>query len=177
MIPLDVFGSESIAVDLLAQVRWRYGGTCPRCRSDCTVRNGSYRQFQRYLCKGCNRTFNDKTGTVFTHSRVALRRWLFSIYAFFRFNTSLRRPLCEIEETYQTMHRRIKRFVSALEVPSFDLVGPIEIDEVYVSAGKKGREHARCRARMACPHADLDRIAMTSHRCSFSLIAGLDYGT
>jgi len=140
MIPLDVFGSESLAADLLQQVRWRDGVTCPRCRSDRTVRNGSYREFQRYLCKNCGRTFNDKTGTIFAHSKVALRRWLFSLYAFLRFNTSLRQLQCEIEVTYKTVHRRIKRFASALDAPSLDLVGPVEIDEVYVSAGKKGRE-------------------------------------
>ncbi|MUV61935.1 IS1595 family transposase [Halobacterium sp. CBA1126] len=140
MIPLDVFGSESVAADLLAQVRWRDGVTCPRCRSDRTVRNGSYREFQRYLCKNCDRTFNDKTGTIFAHSKIALRRWLFSIYAFLRFNTSLRQLQCEIEVTHKTIHRRIERFASALDAPSLDLVGPVEIDEVYVNAGKKGRE-------------------------------------
>jgi len=29
-----VFVSESVAADLLQQVRWRDGVTCPRCRSD-----------------------------------------------------------------------------------------------------------------------------------------------
>ncbi|WP_254529868.1 IS1595 family transposase [Natrinema gelatinilyticum] len=140
MIPLDVFGSESVAADLLQQVRWRDGVTCPRCRSDLTVRNGSYGHFQRYLCKDCDRTFNDKTGTIFAHSKIALRRWLFSIYAFLRFNTSLRQLQCEIEVTHKTIHRRIERFARALDAPSLDLVGPVEIDEVYVSAGKKGRE-------------------------------------
>ena len=81
MILMDVFGSESVTADLLQQVRWRDGVTCPRYRSDLTVRNGSYRAFQRYLCKDCGRTFNDKTGTIFAHSKVALCRWLFSIYA------------------------------------------------------------------------------------------------
>ena len=42
--------------------------------------------------------------------------------------------------THKTIHRRIERFASALDAPSLDLVGPVEIDEVYVSAGKKGRE-------------------------------------
>jgi len=41
------------------------------------------------------------------------------------------------------MHRRIERFARALDAPSLDLVGPVEIDEVYVSAGKKGRERDR----------------------------------
>jgi len=140
MIPLDVFGSESLAADLLEQVRWRDGVECPRCRSDRTVKNGSYGAFQRYLCKNCDRTFNDKTGTIFAHSKVALRKWLFSIYAFLRFNTSLRQLQREIDVTYKTMHRRVERFTRALDAPQLDLVGPVEIDEVYVSAGLKGRE-------------------------------------
>ncbi|MDS0243906.1 MULTISPECIES: IS1595 family transposase [unclassified Haloferax] len=140
MIPLDVFGSESLAADLLEQVRWRDGVECPRCRSDRTVKNGSYGAFQRYLCNNCDRTFNDKTGTIFAHSKVALRKWLFSIYAFLRFNTSLRQLQREIGVTYKTMHRRVERFTRALDAPQLDLVGPVEIDEVYVSAGLKGRE-------------------------------------
>jgi transposase-like protein len=140
MIPLDVFGSESLAANLLQQVRWRDGVSCPRCRSDRTVKNGSYGAFQRYLCKNCDRTFNDKTGTIFAHSKVALRKWLFSIYAFLRFNTSLRQLQREIGVTYKTMHQRVERFTRALDAPQLDLVGPVEIDEVYVSAGKKGRE-------------------------------------
>ena len=42
--------------------------------------------------------------------------------------------------THKTVHRRIECFARALDAPSLDLVGPVEIDEVYVSAGKKGRE-------------------------------------
>ena len=64
----------------------------------------------------------------------------FSIYAFLRFNTSLRQLQCEIEVTYKTIHRRVERFTEALDAPSLDLVGPVEIDEFYVSAGLKGRE-------------------------------------
>jgi len=140
MIPLDVFGSESVAADLLQQVRWRNGVSCPRCRSDRTVKNGSYGYFQRYLCKNCDRTFNDKTGTIFSRSKIALRKWLFSIYAFLRFNTSLRHLQLEIDVQYKTIYQRVERFTKALDVPSLSLVGPVEIDEVYVSAGLKGRE-------------------------------------
>ena len=63
--------------------------------------------------------------------------------AFLRCNTSLRQLQCEIEVTHKTMHQRIKRFASALDAPSLDLVGPVEIDELYVSAGKKGCERDR----------------------------------
>jgi transposase-like protein len=143
MIPFEVFSSESVAAALLQQVRWRDGVECPRCRSDRTVKNGSYRAFQRYLCKDCDRTFNDKTGTIFAYSKIALRKWLFSIYAFLRFNTSLHQLRIEIDVTYEAVHRRVERFTKALDAPSLDLQGPVEIDEVYVTAGKKGRERDR----------------------------------
>lgn len=129
MIPLDVFSSESLAANLLQQVRWRDVVSCPRCCSDRTVRNASYGAFQRYFCKNCDRTSNDKTGTIFAHSKVALRKWLFSIYAFLRFNTSRRQLEREIGVTYKTMHRHAERFTRALDAPQLDLVGPVQIDE------------------------------------------------
>jgi transposase-like protein len=73
MILWSRFVSESAAADLLQQVRWRDGVECPRCRSALTVRNGSYRVYQRYLCKNCGRSFNDKTGTIFAHSKFTLK--------------------------------------------------------------------------------------------------------
>jgi len=90
MFPVSRFVPESAAADLLQQVRWRDGVECPRCCSDLTVRNGSYRVYQRYLCENCGRTFNDKTGTIFAHSKMKLKEWYFTIYVFLRFNTSLR---------------------------------------------------------------------------------------
>jgi transposase-like protein len=79
MIPPGVFESESVAADLLQQVSWRNGVFCPRYRSDRTVRNGNYRHLQWYLYKDCDHTFNDKTGTIFSHSKIVLRKWMFSI--------------------------------------------------------------------------------------------------
>jgi len=96
------------------------------------VRNGSYRWFQRYLCKNYDRTFNDKTGAIFAHSKIALHWWLVSIYAFLRFNSNLRQFQCEFEVTRKTIHWRIERFGSAFDAPSLELVGPVELDEVYV---------------------------------------------
>jgi len=140
MFPISRFVSESAAADLLQQVRWRDGVECPRCRSDLTVRNGSYRVYQRYLCKNCGRTFNDKTGTIFAHSKMKLKEWYFTIYVFLRFNASLRQIEAELDLSYRTVRRRVERFARALDAPVIRLSGPVEIDEVYVSAGLKGRE-------------------------------------
>ena len=140
MFPVNRFVSESAAADLLQQVRWRNGVECPRCRSDLTVRNGSYRVYQRYLCKNCGRTFNDKTDTIFAHSKLTLKEWYFTIYVFLRFNTSIRQIEAELNLSYRTVRQRVERFARVLDAPSLTLSGPVEIDEVYVSAGLKGRE-------------------------------------
>ena len=111
MIPLKTFVSERRAANLLAQIRWRDGVYCPRCRAESVIRYGSYRVFQRYLCKDCDRTFNDKTGTVFEHSAVALRKWFLAVYTYIRLNTSLRQLGAEIDVSYKTVYRRVQRFL------------------------------------------------------------------
>ena len=140
MMPIKTFVSERRAANLLAQIRWRDGVYCPRCRAESVIRYGSYRVFQRYLCKDCDRTFNDQTGTVFEHSAVALRKWFLAVYTYIRFNTSLRQLDVEIDVSYKTIYRRVQRFLRALDAPRLQLDGPIEIDEFYVKAGLKGRE-------------------------------------
>ncbi|MFC6874752.1 IS1595 family transposase [Halobellus marinus] len=140
MFPIKTFVSECQAANLLQQVRWRNGVYCPRCRAESVIRYGSYRVFQRYLCKNCDRTFNDQTGTVFEHSAVALRKWFLAVYTYIRFNTSLRQLDVELDVSYKTIYRRVQRFLRALDAPRPQLKGPVEIDEFYVKAGRKGRE-------------------------------------
>ena len=59
--------------------------------------------YQRYLCKNCGRTFNDKTGTIFAHSKLSLKEWYFTIYVFLRFNTSIRQIEAELDLSYRTV--------------------------------------------------------------------------
>jgi transposase-like protein len=53
------------------------------------IKYGSYQEFQRYRCKDCDRTFNDKTGTISAQANIGLDKLLFAFYAFLRFNTSI----------------------------------------------------------------------------------------
>ena len=46
----------------------------------------------------------------------------------------------EIDVSYKTIYRRVQRFLRALDAPLPHLEGPVEIDELYVKAGLKGRE-------------------------------------
>jgi transposase-like protein len=103
----------------------------------------SVRQLSRvstYLCKDCGRTFNDKTGTVFQYSAIPLRKWYLAVYTYIRLNTSIRQLDAELAVSYKTVYRRVQRFPRALDAPRPQFEGPVEIDKLYVSAGKKGCE-------------------------------------
>ena len=94
------------------------------------IRYGSYRVFQRYLCKDCDRTFNDQTGTVFEHSEVALRKWFLVVYTYIRFNTSLRQLDVEISLPSFRDGTGLQRF----RLPATPIAPPsADTDSIYVS--------------------------------------------
>ena len=148
MFPFEVFRSEAAAANLLQQVRWHDGLYCPHCRSESVINYGSYRLFQRYQCKDCGRTFNDKTGTIFAHAKIGLGTLFFAFYSLLRFNTSIRQLDAETDVSYRSLRQRVEQFAKTLDAPVLNLTGPVEIDEVYVTAGLKGRERdSRSRSR------------------------------
>ncbi|OAQ54135.1 hypothetical protein HTG_00980 [Natrinema mahii] len=140
MFPFELLNSEASAANLLEQVRWREGLQCPRCRSELVIKHGSYRVYQRYLCKDCDRTFNVETGTIFAHAKIGLDKLLFAYYTLLRFNTSIRQLDAELDVSYLSLRRRVEQFARTLDALAIDLAGPVEIDELYVSAGLRGRE-------------------------------------
>ena len=178
MIPLKTFVSERRAANLLAQIRWRDGVYCPRCRYESAIRYGSYREFQRYLCKDCGRTFNHKTGTIFEHSTIPLRMWYLAVYAYIRLNTSIRQLDAELAVSYKMVYRRVQRFLQALDAPRPQFEGPVEIDQLYLNAGKKGRERdGWSRSRGLSTRANVEHMMKTSRPCSSPLIAAREKRT
>ena len=77
---------------------------------------------------------------VWDHAKIALDEWPFVIYTFVRFNTNIPNSPPNSASRTKTLHRRVERFGEALNAPSIELCGPVEIDELYVSAGLKGHE-------------------------------------
>jgi transposase len=60
---------------------------------------------------------------------------------------SIRQLDAELAVSYKTVYRRVQRVLRALDAPQPQLNGPVEIDELYVSAGLKGRERDPSRSR------------------------------
>lgn len=144
MFPFAALSSETSAANLLKQIRWRGSLQCPRCRSSSVIKYGSCRAVQRYLCGlSAHSTINPP---IFACTKIVLDEWLFAIYVFVRFNTSIRKLTAELDLPYKTLHRHVEHFTKALDAPSIELCSPTEIDELYVPAGLKGPEPTARRA-------------------------------
>ena len=60
-----LFADIDAVAELFRKIRWTEGLACPHCKGDAIIGHGKYKEvFQRYKCKGCGKTFNDKTGTI-----------------------------------------------------------------------------------------------------------------
>lgn len=79
--------------------------------------------------------------------------------------------------THKTIRQRIERFTRAIAALFVDLVGPVETGEVYVSAGKKGRERDGELRSRGLSHAGVFRTSAASHRFLLSLIVAPESGT
>jgi transposase-like protein len=140
---------ESYCASVLRKARWNGCRTvCPRCRSDNTKRDGHYRSYQKYFCKSCRRSFNDKTGTLFHYSHTPLSRWFLAMYLFFvlRMGCSIRETSIQVEIPYykcyvfiRTLMERKKKSGSDDEGVLFS--GKVESDEFYIKSGLKGRPY------------------------------------
>jgi len=86
---MDVLGllsSEGACSGLFRGVRWVGGVFCPRCGSGRV--KGHSCGLKRYFCKACDRTFNDRTGTLFHYSRFSLREWFMIVLLFLGLHNS-----------------------------------------------------------------------------------------
>lgn len=136
--------SEEKCYEMLRRARWPDGHVrCPYCGG--TDIAGPWRSAHalggyRYRCRGCGRRFNDRTGTVFEGSKLPLRAWFLAIYLV-QLNHSTAEIARELPCDYHTAHR-IVWLIREREMQIEEgrqLQGVIEVDEIYQTAGHKGR--------------------------------------
>ena len=136
---------ESICAYLLRIARWHDGVYCPGCYSTRVKRYGKYKKiFQRYLCKECGSTFNDKTGTIFHYSHLSISEWFLSIYLFCIpwMGCSIRSMSNQLSIPYRQCYHMIRAVMDRLaSTEQGKLDGEVEIDELYTHAGMKGRSY------------------------------------
>jgi len=131
---------------MVREHRWPEGVRCPACDSGAVIRDGcddTQPHRQRYRCKACAGRFDDLTGTVLAGHHQPLRVWVLCLY-FMGLNLSNRQIASELGldgSDVQAMTEQLRRGLVA-KVPAVELMGEVEIDEVYVVAGHKGQPAA-----------------------------------
>ena len=136
---------ELIMADMIRKIRWKDGVYCPHCKSRNIIKWGRYKLFQRYKCKDCKRTFNDKTGTIFHNSKIPLFLWGCILFLFVLVHTSQRKISILFCTSFKSIFINCKKVMikisSSLPLPK-GIEGEIEIDESYITAGLKGRNNS-----------------------------------
>ena len=93
------------------------------------------------LCKSCSKYFNERTGTIFDQFQLRLNEWFYIARELQR-NTSINQISKDLGRKFDTIHEASKKIMDSIfmkrliELESED----IEVDEMYQSAGEKGKK-------------------------------------
>jgi transposase-like protein len=132
--------------ETVRSMRWPEGVTCPHCSSHTVIKDGKDEtepQRQRYLCHGCQRRFDDLTGTIFAGHHQPLQTWIICLY-FMGLNLSSLQIAKELELHPSDVREMVQQLRQGVveKRPAVVLSGDVECDEVYVVAGHKGHPEA-----------------------------------
>ena len=119
---------------------------CVYCGGRSVVKRGWRGLYRRYKCNDCGRWFNDKTGTVMAHSRLPLRVWFFTAFML-QSKVSVRELAKTLKRPYVTVFRIVRKNLY-LTASTIKLKGIVEMDEVYVKAGLKGKRNLKRKPRI-----------------------------
>ena len=146
LVNLSLLIDDAKCHELVRQHRWPDGVRCPHCGSASVARHGrddTRPHRQRYRCTGCGARFDDLTGTVLAGHHQPLRVWMLCLY-FMGLNLANRQIAAELgldASDVQAMTEQLRTGLAA-RTPAVVLDGTVEVDEVYVVAGHKGRPAA-----------------------------------
>jgi len=129
---------------------------------------------KRYWCRGCRRTFNDLTHTLFAQSQRSLSHWILATFLLC-LSCSSRRIAREVGVHIRTSFRWcwwLRNAALSYEMHR-QLEGTVEADELYHTVGNKGQaqhgrkkllgrrpRHRRKKREPGRGHYDKDRPAM-----------------
>ncbi|QNO13519.1 IS1595 family transposase [Alkalicella caledoniensis] len=123
----------------IRETRFAAGMACVHCGSTSIKRNGKYRGRQRYLCKDCDKTFNDLTNTPFSGSHYP-SKWVKYIELMVEGHTLpkiAQRLGIHISTAFYWRHK-ILNALSSLGFNQLD--GIVESDETFFRESLKGRK-------------------------------------
>jgi len=135
------FSDADRAFDFAGKLRWPDGKVvCPRCGSDS---NYFIKTRKLWLCRGCDKQFTLKVGTIFEDSALGLDKWMVAFWMLVNCRNGI--SSCELARTLGITQKSawfmLQRLRLALQEKSFvKLGGPgteVEVDETFI--GGKAR--------------------------------------
>jgi transposase-like protein len=146
LVNLSSLIDDARCFEPVRQHRWPEGVRCPRCEGASVARHGRDEvrpHRQRYRCVGRGARFDDLAGTALAGHHQPLRVWVLCLYLM-GLNLSNRQIAQELDlgvSDVQAMTEALRQGPTA-KLPPGRLEGEVEIDEVYVVAGRKGQPAA-----------------------------------
>mgnify|MGYP001572230597 FL=1 len=138
---MERFGSEKECRDVLAELRWPDGVTCPRCEGTEYAYDS-----ERYVydCYSCNYQFSALVGSVFQDTKLPLRKWFMATLLMVEAKkgmsaNQMKRTIGVSYKTAWYLCHRI-RFAMA-QVNTEQLGGQIEVDETFIGGKVRGKGH------------------------------------
>ena len=143
MINMQSLMDDAKCFATVRDMRWPDGVRCPHCDSPEITKQGrddTQPERQRYLCKSCERRFDDLTHTIFAGHHQPLRVWILCSYLM-GLNLSNAQIAEELDLNKDDAHLMTTQLRQGIVTKSSSptLSGEVECDEVYIVAGHKGQ--------------------------------------
>jgi len=138
---MDKFHSEDACREVLEDLRWPDGVTCPRCQSKSISR---IRKNDIYDCNSCRYQFSVKSGTIFHDSHLPLRKWFVAVFLMVesRKGVSANQLSRVLHVSYKTAWYLTHRIREAMTVDNpTPLSKIVEVDETWVGGKRKDVGH------------------------------------
>lgn len=138
------FTDPEVCVEFLAALRWKDGVVCPHCGG----RQHSYLKTRRiWKCRGCEKQFSVKVGTVFEDSPIPLDKWMMVVWLVVNCKNGvssweIHRDLKVTQKTAWFMLHRVRLALrdGSIEKAGATGSGEVEVDETYIG-GKVANMH------------------------------------
>ena len=136
------FSDPDVAHNFMVEMRWPNGVTCPHCQNTDVkfVKTNEKKPRRLWNCRGCEKQFTAKVGTIFEDSPIGFEKWLPAIWMVVNCKNEI--SSCELARslgvTQKTAWFMLHRIRHALQCGSVKkLSGTVEADETFIGGQAK----------------------------------------
>ena len=167
MINMQSLMDDAKCFATVRDMRWPDGVKCPHCDSPEITRQGrddTQSERQRYLCKACERRFDDLTDTIFAGHHQPLRIWILCSYLM-GLNLSNAQIAQELDFNKDDAHHMTTQLRQGIvtKKPASTLRDEVECDEVYIVAGHKGQPDEVSKKGVPVDDGDSEELVDAAH--------------